>query len=283
VTLEGYLQHRRSWEVSLWAGLLLVSTLANAWVTAIDAARNDIVLGHWEPLAWEVTSNLVEGMLIPAILLFDRRFPIGLGTWRRNLSAHTLFTVVFSLTHVGAMYWLRVLTYDWIGGTSGYYWPHWWREFGYEYLKDFRTYFFFVALIYLYRFVLRRWRGEAEFLSEVGDETETQPITDRFLIKKLGREFLVRSDHIDRIEAAGNYVNLYVGKHVYPLRETMTGICARLAERGFQRVHRSAIVNLDRVAEIVTYDSGDGEVRLDSDVRVPLSRRYRKELRERLR
>lgn len=283
MTLEGYLQHRRSWEVSLWAGFLLVATLTNTWITAIDAARNEIALASWEPLVWEATSNIVQGLMIPIILLFDRQFPIGSGTWRRNLAAHALFTVAYSLAHVGAMYWLRVMTYDWIGGTAGYLWSHWWREFGYEYLKDFRTYFFFIALIYLYRFVLRRWHGEAEFLSEGGEETEIRPITDRFLIKKLGREFLVRSDHIDRIEAAGNYVNLHVGKRVYPLRETMTGISARLAERGFQRVHRSAIVNLDRVSEILTFDSGDGEVRLESDVRVPLSRRYRKQLRARLR
>lgn len=52
--------------------------------------------------------------------------------------------------------------------------------------------------------------------------------------------------------------------------------------QGFQRVHRSAVVNLDRVAEIVPFESGDGEARLGSDARVPVSRRYRKELRERL-
>jgi len=47
-------------------------------------------------------------------------------------------------------------------------------------------------------------------------------------------------------------------------------------------VHRSAIVNLDRVAEIKPFDSGDGEARLNNDALVPVSRRYKKELRERL-
>jgi DNA-binding LytR/AlgR family response regulator len=102
------------------------------------------------------------------------------------------------------------------------------------------------------------------------------------LIKKLGREFLVRVDDIDWIEASGNYVNLHVGSQVYPLRETMTGITERMQPQGFQRVHRSAVVNLDRVAEIVPFESGDGEARLASGARVPVSRRYRKELRERI-
>jgi len=110
-----------------------------------------------------------------------------------------------------------------------------------------------------------------------------QPVVDRFLVKKLGREFLVRVADIDWIEASGNYVNLRVGTRAYPLRETMAGIESRLAGAGFMRVHRSAIVNLDRVQEIVPFDTGDGEIRLAGEVRVPVSRRYRKELREKAR
>ncbi|MCB1641908.1 MAG: LytTR family transcriptional regulator, partial [Xanthomonadales bacterium] len=68
----------------------------------------------------------------------------------------------------------------------------------------------------------------------------------------------------------------------YPLRETMGSIESRLEGRGFARVHRSAIVNLDRVREIVAFDSGDGEARLTTDQRIPVSRRYRKALREQL-
>ncbi len=74
----------------------------------------------------------------------------------------------------------------------------------------------------------------------------------------------------------------HVRGRVYPLRDTMASISERLNPHGFQRVHRSAIVNLDRVAEIVAFDTGDGEARLESDIKVPISRRFKKELRERL-
>jgi len=261
---------------------LSVTLLANVVVASLDLERANAEFRTWEPIVWEATSIGIQALLILLILQFDRRFPIRLSAWRRSLLAHTLFTGVYSLVHVTGMYWARVGLYEVIGNNNGYWWPNWWTEFGYEYLKDFRSYFLFLTVIYLYRFILRRLQGEAEFLSEGQEEGEPIAVTDRFLVKKLGREFLVRVDNIDWIESAGNYVNLHVGGRVYPLRETMANISARLATQGFQRVHRSAVVNLDRIAEIIPFDTGDGEAVLTSDTRVPISRRYRKKLRERL-
>ena len=275
---------RRSWEVGLWSAFLAIGVFSNIGVVWLDLGRADIGINSWEPVVWEITSHVVIGLLIPLILWFDRQFPIGVETWRRSMLAHSFFTVVFSLAHVTMMYWARVVAYIVIGNNSGYEWRgwDWWVQFGYEYLKDFRSYFMFLAIIYLYRFILRRLQGEAEFISEGKEEAEPVAVTDRFLIKKLGREFLVRVEDIDWIQSSGNYVTLHVGKRPYPLRETMAGIGDRLAHQGFQRVHRSAIVNLDRIVEIVPFETGDGEARLMSDTIVPVSRRYRKELRERL-
>jgi LytTr DNA-binding domain len=283
VTFEHYLARRHLWEAGLWASYLLISLAAGSAVAWLDLHRSGVAFQSWEPFVWESTSAVTAGLLILLIIRFDRHFPIRPDTWRRNLLAHALFTIPYSLLHVTSMYWMRVGLYRLVGDNDGYWWPNWWREFGYEYLKDFRTYFLFLVIIYLYRFILRRLQGEAEFLSEGQEEVEPVAVTDRFLIKKLGREFLVRVDRIDWIESSGNYVNLHVGAHVYPLRETMAGIGARLAAQGFQRVHRSAIVNLDRVSEITTQDSGDGEIRITSNAKLPLSRRYRKTLRDRLR
>ena len=143
-------------------------------------------------------------------------FPIGIGTWRRSWLAHSLFTIVFSFLHVTMMYWARVATYAVVGSDTVYRWRgwDWWGQGGYEYRKDFRAYFMFVAAIYLYRFVLRRLQGEAEFLSEGREEAEPVAVTDRFLIPKKGREFLVRVQDIDWIQSSGNYVNLCVGTRV---------------------------------------------------------------------
>ena len=278
MTLDQYMARRRWWGLAIVLIFVLVSFGANMGTELIERARHGNAGHPLEPWILEGTSHLAMLLAIPLVFWFDRRFPIGGERWLRNLGAHTLFSVVFSLVHVTLMYWGRVGMYK-LGGAY-YRWDNWPGEFGYEYLKDFRTYLLIIVLICLYRFILMRLQGEAGFLAENDISTATN--SDRFLVKKLGREFLVRIDEIDWIESCGNYVNLHVGDRVYPLRETRIRIDERLVPLGFQRVHRSAIVNLDRVAEIVAFDTGDGEARLRTDARVPVSRRFRQELRERL-
>lgn len=258
-----------------------LNAIANSINKNYDLARTGMDIQRWEPWAWEISSSLVLLLLIPAILAFDRRFPLqGLHT-RWNYLWHLLFTLPYSLVHIAGMVLLREIIYRWMGGN--YYIGHWPDEFLYEYLKDARTYATLVAAIYLYRFVLRRWQGEAGFLSEGREEEPPEPVVDRFLVKKLGREFLVKVDDIDWIESSANYVTLHVGERLYPLRETMSGIEQKLKAQGFARVHRGAIINLDRVKEIEPFDTGDARAHLVSGAVVPVSRRYRQELKERLR
>jgi len=266
----------------MWAAFFSINWAAGVWVVWLEVQRLELDVALWEPMVWEGTSNLVQLLLIPLILAWDKRFPLERERIRPSLLAHAAFTVPYSLLHVGLMVALRKAAYAIQGLHYRFSADSLPTELLYEYLKDFRSYAGLVATIYLYRFILRRLRGEAEFLSEEREQEPPRPVTDRFLVRKLGREFLVKVDDIDWVEASGNYVNLVVGSRVYPLRETMAGIEEKIAPAGFIRVHRSAIVNLDRVAEIVPFDSGDGEARLISGVRVPVSRRYRKQLREQL-
>lgn len=282
MTLQRYLEKRRWWEFGMVLSFALVGFLANVGLVVIEQGRGGGAVNWLEPVILEGTSHLAMIALFPLILWFDHRNTISADNWHRTVPAHALFSVVFSLGHVTLMYWGRVLAYLASSRLGNYHWEHWLAEFGYEYLKDFRAYMLIIVIVYLYRFVLRRLQGEAGFLDDVQADDPPAGVPDRFLVKKLGREFLVRIDEIDWIESSGNYVNLHVGDRVYPLRETMTRIDERLLPRGFQRVHRSAIVNLDRVAEIVAFDTGDGEARLQTDARVPVSRRFRQELKDRL-
>jgi hypothetical protein len=280
--LDQYLAKRRYWEIALGLTIISISFGTTLGIELIERGRFGNGIDLTEPLVLELTSHIAMALAIPLLLWFDQLVPIRLVTWLQSLASHVVFSVVFSFFHVVSMYWARVWVFRAIDNSSTYQWANWPAEFGYEYLKDVKTYFIIVALIYLYRFVIRRLQGEAGFLSEEKNEETTSGISDRFLVKKLGREFLVRIDEIDWIESCGNYVNLHVGNRVYPLRETMTRIDERLLPLGFQRVHRSAIVNLDRVAEIVAFDTGDGQAKLHTDITVPISRRFRQELRERL-
>jgi DNA-binding LytR/AlgR family response regulator len=105
---------------------------------------------------------------------------------------------------------------------------------------------------------------------------------ERFLVRKLGREFLVAAADIEWLQAAGNYVNLRVRGHDYPLRSTIAGIGERLDPARFARIHRSYIVNLDQVASIEPLDTGDARVHLRDGGVLPCSRRQREALRDRL-
>ena len=73
------------------------------------------------------------------------------------------------------------------------------------------------------------------------------PQSDRLVVKSGGRVYFLKADEIDWVEAAGNYVRLHVSKDSHLLRETMNGIETKLDTRRFMRIHRSTIVNLERI------------------------------------
>ncbi|SBV52066.1 regulatory protein [Xanthomonas bromi] len=93
-------------------------------------------------------------------------------------------------------------------------------------------------------------------------------------MRKLRRDFLVATADIDWIQASGNYVNLHVRGHDYPLRSTMAAIEARLDPAGFVRIHRSYLVNLGQVQAIEPIDSGDARVHLRDATVLPCSRSH---------
>ena len=108
------------------------------------------------------------------------------------------------------------------------------------------------------------------------------PKTDRLVVKSGGRLFFLRADEIDWIEAAGNYVRLHVGTDGHLLRETMNSIEARLNPELFFRIHRSHIVNIERIKELQPWFNGEYVVILRNGTRLTLSRGYREKLQEKL-
>ena len=268
---------RRPFEVGFWVLLCILNTVFNSLVAQIDSDRTD----PWEPWVWEWSSSILILLLVPAVLAAERYRPIRFDTWRRSLPWHLLATVPFSFIHVGGMVGLRKLAYAVVG--ERYDFGAWWPNFGYEYLKDIRAYFIIIALVCLSRLWLMRWQGEARMLAAPDDGPPVEPVErpERFLVRKLGRDFLVNAREIEWLQASGNYVNLHVRGRDYPLRTTMAAIKDRLDPVRFVRVHRSYFVNLDYLAEIEPLETGDARLTLRDGARVPCSRRYRTPLRER--
>jgi two-component system, LytTR family, response regulator len=97
---------------------------------------------------------------------------------------------------------------------------------------------------------------------------------DRLAIKDKGRIVVVRVTEIDWIEAAGDYVSIHVGGKTWLMRETIAAIELRLALSGFVRIHRSVLVNVDRVAELQPQDKGEYAVLLRDGTELKLTRSY---------
>lgn len=101
---------------------------------------------------------------------------------------------------------------------------------------------------------------------------------DRVAVKSDGVIKLVRLSEVDYIEASGRYVTLHVGKDQHLLRETMNDLEAKLDTSSFARVHRSAIVNLDRIRELQTEGHGEVTIVLADGRTLRWSRSYRERL-----
>lgn len=97
----------------------------------------------------------------------------------------------------------------------------------------------------------------------------------RLPIKKNGRVIVVDVDDVLRFEATGNYIEVHTHERMHLLRETLSGLEARLDPNGFVRVSRSCIVNARHIRELQPHFSGDFVVVLSEDTEVQGSRRYR--------
>jgi two-component system LytT family response regulator len=106
---------------------------------------------------------------------------------------------------------------------------------------------------------------------------------DRLLVKEEGKMYFVPVGEIDWIEAFGNYARLHTGPRTHLIRETMSTLERALDVRRFARIHRSTIVNLDRIRQMDLWGSGDYMVRLSDGTQLKLSRWYRDRLEARLR
>jgi two-component system LytT family response regulator len=109
-----------------------------------------------------------------------------------------------------------------------------------------------------------------------------RPAPERLVVKSAGRIYFVRIADIDWIEAAGNYIRLHVGKDAHLLREPLTALERRLDPARFVRIHRSTIVNLERIRELQPAFHGEYVVILCDGTELALSRSCRDQLEQSL-
>lgn len=272
--LARYLPYRRQAEIGFWVAVLSIHMLFNSITAWIDLRTAPFV----QPLVWELSSTLTVGLLIPVLIAFERRFPLRWDTLGRHLPWHLAGTLVFCVVHVLVMMTLRKAIYALVG--ASYHIGNWATVFAYEYLKDVRSYVLILCAVLSYRLLLLRLQGEARVLDAPEAAAGAEPAgpsarPERFLVRKLRKEFLIAATDIEWLQAQGNYIGIHVNGHDYLLRSTLSDFLAQLDPARFVQVHRSYAANLDRVAEIEPLDSGDARLRMKDGSQVPCSRRYR--------
>jgi hypothetical protein len=293
---ERYEPVRRYVEVGFWVVLMTLQGVFSTMVALVDMRTRAVPRANWEVATWEGSSHLVLLLLVPALVAVERWLaPLARNHWVRFVAWHVAASVVFSVAHVAGMFGLRAAVYAFAG---------WAGQWTYEYLKDVRVYASMVFGIWAYRLFVLRLQGEARVLDAPEEGTAPPPTAlaepevfepsmpetpppapmpptrpERFLVRKLRREFLIAATDIDWLQAEGNYVGLHVNGHDYLLRATLTDFLTQLDPARFVRVHRSHAVNLGRIKEIEPLDGGDARLHMHDGTTVPCSRRYRDALR----
>jgi hypothetical protein len=182
---------------------------------------------------------------------------------------HLLFSVAYSLAHVGGMVGLRHLAYGFLGleyrfAAPGMLLAH----LFYEWRKDALSYAQWLALFWAVEQVVALGRLRAS----------QTPGTTRLAFKDGTRTHLIATTEIYWIEAAGNYVEAHLKGRSVLTRATLASFAGQLGGCGFVQVHRSRLVNMAHVAAIAPKPSGDLILTLDDGRSLQASRRYREAL-----
>ena len=129
--------------------------------------------------------------------------------------------------------------------------------------------------------------GPAGEDSARANETRRQPdrgggqpreFTERFLIRDHGKLHFVLVADVDWIESRANYLRLHAGRRTHLIRMGISEVARRLDPRRFVRIHRTKIVNIERVVQLTHVVNGDYDVFLTDGTRLRLSRSYRQNL-----
>jgi len=271
--LVHFQQYKQRYEITMLLIYFLINNGINATSVIMEAQRKGMPSFQlWEPFVWEYSSAISTLALIPALLYLLKILPFDWGNIRKSVAIYFVSSVIFSMLHIMIMvairelvYWTQAGHYDF--GNVGF-------ELLYEYRKDVWGFIFLIAVIKSYGFILSRLQGEANPVGDGEDEIISSNI-ERLLVKKLGKEFIIRVEDIEWLESAGNYVNLHIKQRIYPMRATMSHLVPKIENKGFCRIHRSYAINLDLIDSITPLSSGDSEVKLTNGKILNLSRRYK--------
>jgi len=122
-------------------------------------------------------------------------------------------------------------------------------------------------------------RPEFSIVQLLEDDKNIQPYPEKIAIKDGSDTSLVKTSDIDWVDAAGDYMCIHVNEEIHIMRITMKALEMQLDPVKFQRVHRSTIVNLDRVAKVLSHINGEYHLMLVNGTSIKMSRSYKDKVR----
>jgi hypothetical protein len=267
----------------IYAGVAVIvaaACLVNAFSVDYDLTRLGRLHWLWEPFVWEASSAI----LVIALLGLPRQAAkltasIISRPLRSGLSLIAL-ALTFSALHIGGMVLLRDLVYAAAGATYSFKWSV--GEVIYELRKDLFSFSIIVVVFWLAERAFAR-RGPIAPTpvgrSEASADTpsiEAAAASSRLWLRDGRSSILVDASNILYIISAGNYVEYVMAtgeRHL--IRTTLRAEAARLSSLGIARVHRTRLVNVQRIVAVAWGPSGDFDLRLDNGETIAGSRRYK--------
>lgn len=267
---------RRAW---LMACQIAWATLAAYLVIASLSIETELErIGRVERpfFAWvlEGSSVAVTAAIVPFIMWLGLKAPLEPGRWLSSLPVHLGGFLVYLALHLTGMVLLREAAWSvFYDSEYEFFHGHPVREIVYEMRKDIGTYLGYQIIVAITR-AMQQYRLEAEVARQ--DARSGRRIT----LKCGGRTLRLDAAAFVSAKAAGNYVEVKIATGEHLARMTLGELEQQLREAGVDaiRVHRSWLVDRDRIAAIVPTGEGDVTIRLDTGEEVPGSRRYRDRL-----
>jgi hypothetical protein len=249
--------------VTVAAATLMVAVV-NALSVADEMTEAGLTVDAWEPWVWELTSAVFWILIaLPLIRLLRRVRPPRVG-WPAAVGAVLLLSVPVCALHMGFLALSRGAAYALLGLSYTYDWS--WSQTVYEWRKDVLS----VAIFAILSFVIDQLTAAP---------AAAPPPSFRLEVRDGSRTLWFAPAEIERVEAAGNYVELHTAAGPVLHRATLAAVADILAAHGFVRIHRSRLVRRDAVTAVTTTPSGDFEARLSSGATVAGSRRFRADLK----
>jgi hypothetical protein len=258
-----------------WPGLVIMTGVGvvNVMTLLTEAQRSGMPIDASATWILEISSVSVLVLLVPLVAFFVRSVPLPPRQWYVAVPLYLVASVVFSAVHVIGMVELRTLVFWVSSGQTYVFFDAPLDDLFYEYRKDLLPFAVIVVVCHLAR------RLE-EIRQQVMTAKPESPPTGRLTLRSGNRTIWLDADSFEWASAAGNYVDVRAGGSAHLARMSLSALETLLKEAGVAviRVHRSRIINRDRVHQTLPTRDGDFVVWLLDGTKVRGSRRYRDSL-----